>query len=964
MRWSPLRKAGLLAVAGVFLAAGYVLADTVAGDGDTVVSGNQSSVSLGEVAAGSTTNRSASFELQCTGARHADNNQTVAVNFNLGGSTVPAGGTLSAGNTTIGAIPASWPDDAMGSGNCGTPAPAPIQDNGDVTVSITAPTAPGTYTYVAMFSAALSPTGANDSSSITGAPQITYTLSVNTAPTANSQLVSLNEDGSLAITLSGSDPEKCNLIFSIVPASGPSNGSLGPIADNPCTAGTPNTDTASVTYMPNGNFNGSDSFQFKVNDGAAFSADSAAATVTITVNSVNDPPSGGSPSVTTIEELPKTFAASDFTFTDPADSPANALQSVVIASLPTAGTLKLSGSTFTVPQEILVADIPNLTFEPAPNGNGTPYATFTFQVRDNGGTADGGVDLDPTANTMTVIVLSINDAPEGSDQSVTTLEDFSYIFSLANFPITDANDSPANSLFTVLVTSTPAQGTLVLDGVGTIGAGTEVFASDISAGKLSFVPAANDNGTLYATFTFKVRDDGGATDGGVNIDPTDNTMTINVTAVNDEPSFNAGGDQTVNEDAGAQTVGNWATSISAGPADESSQTLTFQIASNSNAGLFSTAPAVSSAGTLTYTPAANQHGSSTIGLRLIDNGGTANGGDNTSAVQSFTITVNSVNDAPAGTNGTVTTNENFTYVFSAPNFGFTDPFDNPDDAFADLTVTSFTGGGTLKLSGSAFSLPQTIAVGNIPNLTFEPAPNTSGSPYASFDFVVRDNGGTADGGQDTDQSANTITINVLAKPVLKVIKHVINDNGGTRSAANFTMVIAGSGVSQNNFPGAESPGVTVTLNPGSYSVTETGPSGYAASFSGCSGTIAGGQTKTCTITNDDIAAVPVDCTKPTRVGTSNSETITGTEGDDVIDGKGGSDYIKGLGGRDVLCGGTGADTLDGGAGNDILRGDDDGDNLIGGTGNDSMIGGNGSDKCNGGDGSDSASTCENVTGVP
>ena len=49
------------------------------------------------------------------------------------------------------------------------------------------------------------------------------------------------------------------------------------------------------------------------------------------------------------------------------------------------------------------------------------------------------------------------------------------------------------------------------------------------------------------------------------------TFTISVTAVNDVPSFVKGADQTVLEDAGAQTILNWATGISAGPANESSQ---------------------------------------------------------------------------------------------------------------------------------------------------------------------------------------------------------------------------------------------------------------------------------------------------------------------------------------------------------------------------------------------------------
>src|SRR5436853_6262586 len=55
----------------------------------------------------------------------------------------------------------------------------------------------------------------------------------------------------------------------------------------------------------------------------------------------------------------------------------------------------------------------------------------------------------------------------------------------------------------------------------------------------------------------------------------------------------------------------------------------------------------------------------------------------------------------------------------------------------------------------------------------------------------------------------------------------------------------------NSFPGSEA-GTDRKVTTGSYSVTETGPSGYTASFSsGCSGSISAGQTKTCTVTNND-----------------------------------------------------------------------------------------------------------------
>ncbi len=78
---------------------------------------------------------------------------------------------------------------------------------------------------------------------------IAFVKAANTAPTANAVTTSTPEDTPKAITLSGSDAQQCELSFSIV--AGPTNGSLGSISNNACTAGSPNTDTASVTYTPN-----------------------------------------------------------------------------------------------------------------------------------------------------------------------------------------------------------------------------------------------------------------------------------------------------------------------------------------------------------------------------------------------------------------------------------------------------------------------------------------------------------------------------------------------------------------------------------------------------------------------------------------------------------------------------------------------------------------------------------------
>ena len=101
------------------------------------------------------------------------------------------------------------------------------------------------------------------------------------------------------------------------------------------------------------------------------------------------------------------------------------------------------------------------------------------------------------------------------------------------------------------------------------------------------------------------------------------------------------------------------------------------------------------------------------------------------------------------------------------------------------------------------------------------------------------------------QKTCTITNNDIS-PKLIVIKHVVNDEAGTNTAANFTMSVTGSSPSPASFAGAEAPGTQVLLHPGAYSVGETGPAGYTGSFSqDCSGSISLGETKTCTVTNSD-----------------------------------------------------------------------------------------------------------------
>jgi uncharacterized delta-60 repeat protein len=124
--------------------------------------------------------------------------------------------------------------------------------------------------------------------------------STNSAPVANDQSVPADEDTAKDITLGGSDLDGDTLTYSVV--SDPTNGILSGSVPN-------------VTYTPNPNFSGSDSFTFKANDGTV---DSNVATISIEVTSVNDAPSDITLSSSSVNEfLPAGTVVSSLTATDP-----------------------------------------------------------------------------------------------------------------------------------------------------------------------------------------------------------------------------------------------------------------------------------------------------------------------------------------------------------------------------------------------------------------------------------------------------------------------------------------------------------------------------------------------------------------------------------------------------------------------------------------------------------------------
>ncbi|MBS0507801.1 MAG: DUF4347 domain-containing protein, partial [Proteobacteria bacterium] len=260
---------------------------------------------------------------------------------------------------------------------------------------------------------------------------------------------------------------------------------------------------------------------------ASASKDWVIGAISIKAAGANTPPVGSDKTVTGFENQAYTFTAADFPFTD---ANGDGLKAVQITALPAVGSLTLNGVAVTANQFITKAaiDAGKLKFTSTAHANGAGYASFKFKVQDDAGVGTGGgSDIDGTARTLTINVTAVNSAPQGANNTVAMPQNQSYTFGVADFGFSDPNDSPANSLQAVKITTTPGAGSLTRNGVAVTN-GQLVSASDIAAGLLKFTPVANGAGAPYASFTFQVQDNGGTANGGIDLDQTPKTLTLNV----------------------------------------------------------------------------------------------------------------------------------------------------------------------------------------------------------------------------------------------------------------------------------------------------------------------------------------------------------------------------------------------------------------------------------------------------
>ncbi|MEI2751790.1 MAG: cadherin-like domain-containing protein [Nitrospira sp.] len=381
-----------------------------------------------------------------------------------------------------------------------------------------------------------------------------------------------------------------------------------------------NATLASLNYQGTLNFTGSDTLTMTSTDSnAATDMD----TVAITVTAVNDAPTDLVLSANTVaENAANGTVVGTVTGTDPDTGDTKTYSFTDNAG----GRFAINSST----GEITVADGSLLNYE------ATTSHGVTVRVTDS-----GNLTYD---ETFTINLTNVNEAPLGADTTVTITEDTSHTLTTANFGFSDVD--AGDSLSAVRVDTLPGAGSLTLSGVA-VTAGQVVIVADITAGNLVFAPAADANGTGYASLTFSVRDANNA------YDSTPNTLTIDVTAVNDAPTIVINNGSTVAE-GGTDTI--TGAELAASDVDNSDSQLAFSVGTGPAHGRIelTTAPGLSAtsftqadivANRLVYVHDGSETLSDSFTFALSDGAGGSVG------ATTVTLTIAPVNDAPTITSG-------------------------------------------------------------------------------------------------------------------------------------------------------------------------------------------------------------------------------------------------------------------------------------------------------------------------
>jgi VCBS repeat-containing protein len=411
---------------------------------------------------------------------------------------------------------------------------------------------------------------------------------VNDAPIAVDDTATTPEDTAVVLNLVANDSDVDSSTLSIVSLSAPLHGSAVLNADG------------TVTYTPDANYFGTDSFTYRSNDGQTDSAN--VATVSITITPVNDAPIAVDDTATTPED---TLVVLDLLAND-SDADSSTL-SVVSLSAPLHGSAVLNADG-------------TVSYTPDANYFGTD--SFTYR------TNDGQTDSANVA-TVSITITPLNDAPIAIDDTATTPEDTAVVLNLV------ANDSDVDSsTLSIVSLSAPLHGSAVLNADGTV----------------TYTPDANYFGT--DSFTYRTND-GQADSANVA------TVSITITPVNDAP-IAVDDTATTPEDTAVVLI----TPVNDAPIavddlvanDSDVDSSTLSVVSLS-APLHGSA-VLNADGTVSYTPDANYFGTDSFTYRSND------GQTDSANVATVSITITPVNDAPIAVDDTATTPEDTAVVLN------------------------------------------------------------------------------------------------------------------------------------------------------------------------------------------------------------------------------------------------------------------------------------------------------------
>ena len=525
-----------------------------------------------------------------------------------------------------------------------------------------------------------------------------------------------------------------------------------------------------LIYRGAANFAGTETITVTLDDRNQFPGLSAPDTkqIVVTVQAVNDAPAI-TPFVpqSVLEDHTLTFNGLQIADPDAGTGQMRVTLSVSQGTLTLASTAQISivsGSnnsssvTFTGTLTAVNSAVNGLQYLPNADTNG--LVSLSITANDQGNSPGPARS---SSQNIDITILAVNDEPGftipngdrtfNEDVGVTTITGF--VSNIRRGPPTATDELGQSVTFLVDILNT--DGNLAF-----VGAGPTI---NPITGALTFEVTPNTNGE--AVIQVRLQDTGGIANGGIDTSPPQ-TFTLTVVPINDAPRFTKGANELINEDAGLRTVVSWASGIAPGPAsatDEAGQILTFLLTQLPGTGnlAFTTVPTINAqTGTLTYQTTPNTNGTAIFRVTLTDDASGVFPNVNASTAQTFTITVNAVNDAPtfniAGTSQTI---DEDAALQTLPGFvnnilrGPAPPSDEDGQVLAFNVASAIT--GTLT-----FTVPPQVDA-TTGTLTYQPAPNTNGRAVVTLTLV--------DSGSSVLPNVNasvpksfTITVNAINDP--------------------------------------------------------------------------------------------------------------------------------------------------------------------------------------------------------